>query len=74
MGLPEFVTLLGNSFLYQLRGMVLAWDPGVYLHERDLVLCFVISCSIMKNGVSLPAAVLMIRLPSLGINVVKLSK
>ena len=63
----------GNSFLYQLRGMVFSCALGSILTVRALIHCLVI-CSVMKNVVTPSLSVSMNRLPSLGMFVVMLSK
>ena len=68
LGLPDFMTLLGNSFLYQLRGMVLAWALESIFTVNYLMPC------IVKNVVCLSMAISVIKLPSLGRNIVILSK
>ena len=66
LGLPDLMTLFWNGFLCQLRGTVLAWAPGSIFTVGDLVPCFVIGCTIMKNVVCPSVAVSVISLPSLG--------
>ena len=70
LGMHDFVTLLGNSFLYQLRGMVLAWAPGYIFTVMALMPCFSINCSILKNVVCPSVAVSVNSLPSLGMDMV----